>query len=209
MPWTTYWMDPTGVSRVGLRRYSLRSGGATCGTGVHSAVAWLDLEVPSRPARKPPGRPTFDADDSRWPVTCAACAYVFRDEADFDERQVWTEPIYQVAGTGELRALHNELHPPDIASAGPGAMWDADWFPEHWRGWDGISLMVRCPRNDGAGAGSDWPVDMPSQGGGRWARSGDPKTGRVTVSPSISIGTPGEPGAYHGWLQDGVLSDPI
>jgi hypothetical protein len=127
-----------------------------------------------------------------------------------DERQVWLEAVYVVPATGELQVLHHTLHPPDIAPAGVGASWDAAWMPDQWRGEDGISLVVRCPRGDGAGPGSDWSVDMPSTAsGGRWRRRGDPRAAEVTAEPSIRIGRPGDPGSYHGWLRGGGLSDPI
>lgn len=208
-------MEPAGYDRVALRRYSaipqddLSTPAWTCGAGYHSAVVWTGDEVPTvldaDGVRRV--RPTVPADDPRWPAVCSGCAYVFSDD---DEPQVWLEMVFRLPSTGELRVLHTNMFPPDIRPAEAGAMWDAVWMPEQWTGADGISLMVRCPRNDGAGPGSDWPVDMPStNSGGRWVRSGDPRTGLVTVSPSISIGTPGEPGAYHGWLRDGVLSDPI
>jgi hypothetical protein len=182
----------------------------TCGSGFHSAVVWTGEEIPT--VRDDDGvqrqRPTIPADDPRWPTGCDGCGRRFED---YDERQVWLEQVYRRADTGELRVLHSSMHPPDIEPAEAGATWDAVWMPAQWRGADGISLMVRCPRNDGGcGGGSDWPVDMPSTGsGGRWARSGDPRRARVTASPSISIGKPGAPAAYHGWLQSGVLSDPI
>jgi hypothetical protein len=75
-------------------------------------------------------------------------------------------------------------------------------------GLDGICLTVRYPRPDGsAGRPWDWPVDGPSRSGGRWARNGDPRACAVTASPSIAIGDPGKPGYYHGFLQNGVLTD--
>jgi hypothetical protein len=78
------------------------------------------------------------------------------------------------------------------------------------RGPDGVSLTVRCPSPDGRPtAANDWPVDHPSSSGGRWTRTGDPKACTVTAHPSIAIGLPGTPSYYHGFLQDGVLTDHI
>jgi hypothetical protein len=60
-------------------------------------------------------------------------------------------------------------------------------------------LVVRLP------GPVDWGVDGPAWKGGQpygdgWDVSGDPPL--VTVSPSINIS-----GIYHGWLQNGVISD--
>lgn len=217
MPWRTFWMESTGRERVGLRRYSrdlsVTAPKWVCEEGYHQAFVWTDLETGSvvneRGTRRTGDKVRFAADDPRWPATCDDCDYEF---GGFDDRQVWTELLYQRADTGELRSLHPKHAAPGAPTAEAGAMWDASWMPSHWRGPDGISLMVRCPRNDRDGmlTGSDWPVDMPStNSGGRWSRTGDPRKANVTADPSISIGVPGKPGSYHGWLQDGVLSDPL
>jgi hypothetical protein len=71
---------------------------------------------------------------------------------------------------------------------------------------DGRCLVVKVPGRDGAGnvRGFLWPIDHPSSGGGPgWTRTGEPPN--VTASPSINyaMGALG----YHGWLQDGVLTD--
>lgn len=218
MPWKTFWMEHTGRERVGLRRYGSDRGrrhdeGLLCEAGFHQAFAWTGDEVPTVRSDHGTSRTSLEitvaADDPRWPASCEGCG---REFTAVDERQVWTEALYKRVDTGEYRVLHHKHVPPGMRTAEAGAMWDATWMPEQWRGEDGISLMVRCPRNDRDDelSGSDWPVDMPStNSGGRWTRTGDPRRARVTASPSISIGTPGAPGAYHGWLQDGVLSDPL
>lgn len=215
MPWKTFWLEHTGRERVGLRRYTLSEPGspdAACGDRNHWALVWTGDEMPTawsgHGTSETSRRLTIPADDPRWPAGCARCGREFTDD---DERQVWTEALYRRVDNGDLVVLHHELVPPGAVSAGPGAMWDATWMPAQWRGPDGVALMVRCPRNDlDPVGGSDWAVDMPSTNSGRpWKRTGDPRRARVTADPSISIGTPGAPGAYHGWLQDGVLSDPL
>jgi hypothetical protein len=85
-----------------------------------------------------------------------------------------------------------------VQPAPVGAMWDCDWFAgchessglKYDRHPDGMVLCVRCP--DG-----DWLIDGPSQGGGRWERTGEAPN--ITVTPSIL-----QP-RYHGWLRDGYL----
>lgn len=211
--WKTFWLEPSGRSRIALRRYTPGSMGFDCATGFHQAIVWTGDEIdtvfdPDRMDRT--GHVLLvPGDDERWPVRCHDCGFVFTDA---DERQVWAERLFRRADDGTLRVLHSRHQPPDVASAEAGAMWHADWMPEQWVGADGISLMVRCPRNDlnDELPGSDWPVDMPStNSGGRWTRSGDPRLARVTASPSISIGVPGRPGSYHGWLHNGELSHPL
>jgi hypothetical protein len=68
---------------------------------------------------------------------------------------------------------------------------------------DGRCLVVKVPGRNGAGEmrGMLWPIDHPSTGGGAgWTRTGTPPN--VTASPSINY-----EGEYHGWLQNGVLTD--
>jgi hypothetical protein len=148
--------------------------------------------------------------DGRWPVECGqGCGYRFTDD---DPRQPWQELLYLRPSTGDRYTIHppgrDSFPPPGVLVAGAGASYDAWWYPDAWRGADGISLIVRCPRPDGSpGPAWDWCVDMPSSTGGRWTRSGDPRAANVTASPSIAIGDPGEPGHYHGFLQSGVLTD--
>lgn len=217
MSWKTFWMEPTGKVRYGLRRYTKRFADDdwTCAGGWHTAIVWTDDVVDhvvdkygfsEQPLETPP------PDDPRWPTECGeGCGYRF---AEHDRYQLFFEDLYRRTDTGELRVQHPSLNPPDVPSAEPGATWDAWWMrsagPDGEPGEDGIMLMVRCPRMDGSvGAGNDWCVDAPAGGGGRWTRTGDPREANVTASPSIAIGPPGSPEFYHGFLQDGVLTDHI
>jgi hypothetical protein len=120
------------------------------------------------------------ADDPRWPSQCV-CGYAFRPD---DVTQKWTEALFRRVGVDDFVTLRE---------ASPGAMWDASWL--HRKGPDGRSLCVRLPD------GREWWVDGPTTNGPGWERSGEPPN--VTATPSIL--TPG----YHGWLTDGVLSDPV
>jgi hypothetical protein len=108
-----------------------------------------------------------------------------------------------------------DYHPHLAAS--PGAMWYARWLLAD----DGINLrhdkstMVseeykrdhvgkRAPVIVMLPAGSHWCVDSaatnrPDNGG--WTVTGDAPT--LTAHPSINAT------GYHGWLQNGVLSDPV
>lgn len=135
------------------------------------------------------------AGDSRWPAHCT-CGEPFHAG---DERQVFTERIYRRMDTGDELTLRD---------AGPGAMWDAPWYP--WKGADGRSLVIVCPD------GRQWSIDsratnctLPYDSEHRcWLRTGEPP--RVTVGKSApgqrTCGAGGgsiDTGSYHGFLVDG------
>lgn len=124
----------------------------------------------------PPANPPLD--DPRWPSACE-CGYVFQPK---DKCQTNLVRLFRRSDTGDLLLLRD---------APPGAMWNADYYPEEWRGSDGHTLVVVTPAGE-------WVVDGPSSNGtGAWKRSGVPPM--VTAHPSILM-----PG-YHGWLRDGTL----
>lgn len=218
--WPCYWLEPTGEVALGLRRYAYHGGDGThvwdCSSGNHDAFTWRGITAPAMRRRTPDGREHMAAaaevphDDPAWPAACErGCGYVFTDA---DRWQEWEESLYRrVAGHGGLYILHSSIGaPPGAEPAGPGAMWDAWWLHDSdWKGPDGISLLVRCPRPDGTpGTPHDWIADGPATGGGRWTRTGDPRQpATLTITPSIACGHPGTPGYYHGFLRAGVLTD--
>jgi hypothetical protein len=209
--WQTFWLEPTGRERRALRRYTGSYQGRlyTCVDGWHQALVWTGEEVDTvwnEHGYHDLSWPAPPHDDPLWPTRCERCDHLFSAADDGDEWQTWSERLYRRVDTGELRVLHWKHSPPDAPPAEPGATWDAAWL--NYKGPDGISLMVRCPRGDGSpGMNHDWPVDAPStRSGGAWTRTGDPRRANVTVNPSIAIGTPGQPGFYHGFLRDGVLT---
>lgn len=72
---------------------------------------------------------------------------------------------------------------------------------EYFQRWHGKRppLVVRLPNRN------FFCIDMlPAKGASGWDVSGEAPN--ITVAPSI-YNAPGEPRAYHGWLQNGVLSD--
>ena len=124
--------------------------------------------------------------DERWPKQCAACGYVF--VAD-DNWQVASDFIYRRTDTGEELVWRD---------APAGAMIDCHWMRPHWRGPDGLCLMVKLPN------GCEWIVDGPAasqddKSKAGWTRTGTPPN--VTATPSILARD------YHGFLRDGVLVD--
>ncbi len=208
----TFWLEPTDMVAVGLRRYSsIEHTGWTCEEGYHSVLSFIG-ECPAR-FDEDGGRGILAAgsevshDDPRWPGVCR-CGYRF--VAD-DPWQDWQELIYQRADTGErvtLRGGAEEVG--GLPAAAPGAMWDARWMVD--RGPDGIHLIVRCPN------GHDWHVDsrasnctMPDDREHRcWVRHGDPRTEPVTVDKNGVTCAAGAgsilAGDYHGFLASGTLT---
>ena len=177
---------PSLVAEESYRRFVINMKNRTdCPTGKglgHSASAVL-RRVPWELANGGIGLcPNEDLKkDPRWPTHCA-CGYEFLPD---DYWQHNYQVLYRRDEGNDLWLL---------SEVQAGAMWNADWLTDQYKGPDGLCLVVRTP-------GGDWTIDGPSwhlgvRGPG-WTRTGIPP--RITVSPSIL-----QPG-YHGWLRDGVL----
>lgn len=139
--------------------------------------------------------------DPRWPVACK-CGHKFVDA----EKQLFIEKVYERTDTGERMILRD---------APPGAMYNAWWNPECWKGKDGLALVVRCPD------GHDWNIDavcsnctLPNDKSHRcWLRHG--KVPNITVDkvgPADNGDTTCAAGAgsiqtpkWHGFLRGGEL----
>lgn len=214
----TFWLDRTDQVAIGLRRYThSRPGtdGHGCDTGYHSALTYTGT-APAvfRDSEDGPvlaARPATDHGDPRWPTACTACGHEFG--ADEGEWQDWQDLLYRRADTGEVVTLRTLPAGGDAPTpAPPGAMWDAWWMPDWWRGPDGIVLMVRLPN------GHDWIVDHEASNCTRpgdrthrcWVRHGDPRSGQVHVDKDGDTCAAGagsiQAGDYHGFLHHGVLS---
>jgi len=196
----TFWLDPTGLVRTGLRRYTHHDGAWTCEAGWHQALT-ITGTAPATFDENGYLRPidAVDHNDTRWPRTCADCGYEFTDD---DPWQEWTDRLYRRSDTGEEITLRD---------ASPGASWDATWLPDNYRGPDGIALVVKCP------SGREWMVDSEASNCTRkgeahqcWVRHGDPRECRVTVDKNGDTCAAGAgsivAGDYHGFLRDGVLT---
>jgi hypothetical protein len=211
---STFWLEPTDKVAAGLRRYHSSDGaGFDCAAGYHSALVFT-AEATARfrdtdHGRVPAAAADTPHDDPRWPATCT-CGYVFIDD---DHRQDWQELIYRRADTGEEYLLRQrtsaDVGGPPTAPA--GAMWDAWWMGDRYRGPDGIALMVRLPN------GRDWMVDSEASNCTRkgerhecWVRHGDPRTGHVHVDKDGDTCSAGAgsilAGDYHGFMHNGVLT---
>lgn len=207
MPTPCFWVEKTDRQRWGLRRFVSAARGPSCPAGGdHDALNLVG-------ARKRPPRPVATSDRSRlpaevrdrkdWPKRCDSCGYRFKAT---DTWQVWTDRIYQRPETGEEWTLR------DLP---PGAIFDAEWLHDFWVGEDGLTATVVLPVGEPEeipwnASRHMWHVDSEATGGGHWTRTGDPrKPETLTVSPSIAKLKAGVPGYYHGFLQDGVLTDHI
>lgn len=208
-PVKVFWSERAPFADESLRRFSLKT---TCpatheGKGCHDAsVQFGEVAYPLPPPEdryeRGWGLDDVDHTDPRWPTKCERCAYVFTPD---DSWQHNFERKYQPVGTTD-QASRFTLRKPT-----PGAMWDAWWMPECWKGVDGIALMVALPN------GRDWHVDgrasnctLPNDDKHRcWVRHGDPRTGNVHVDKSGLTCAAGAgsilAGNYHGFLHNGYL----
>lgn len=204
-------IEPTGMSRRYLRRYSKQHAENQC-AGKHSYhQAWAAIddmptlyseEKDERTGRRyilgNPDKVEDFVGDPRWPVKCACCNYQF---APGDEWQVFSDQIYRRGDTGEEKPFRDWHRV-------PGAMWDAWWYPV--KGADGKSLMVICPD------GRQWLIDSRASNCTMkddevhrcWIRHGTPplitvdKNGQTCAAGGGSIDT----GTYHGFLRNGEFT---
>lgn len=195
-----FWVERTGDAEVIVRRYA--SGTECPEQGYHDAKASIgryslvltdDGMIDSLDG-------TLDHGDPSWPVSCG-CGYRFTDE---DRWQVNQEPYYRSSDGREWQARNLP----------PGAMLDAYWQPEAWKGPDGMAVTVILPEGPYVEGMTDtrswwWIVDGPATEASKliphaWSRTGDPKANPPTISATPSINAVGR---YHGFLTNGVLTD--
>lgn len=131
---------------------------------------------------------------SGWPDHCSECGVVITDD---DTRSRMGSHTWRNVETGEIYKTLND--------AGVGAMFDASrWTPSSWRGPDGLSLSVVLPPLKLPYQPTVWHIDGPAGGQDNapaWTRQGTPPN--ITASPSILTGD------YHGFLQNGALTDSL
>lgn len=184
-----FMLRPTGTARLRLRRYA--DGTCPGRYDYHNATVLTDVTTDeARTTADGSALAGWDVsewphEDERWPTRCDHCPYTFgADDA-------W-QPHMNIRWT---RGDDGGLYDGPLHETPAGAMWDAWWVGDDRRGSDGVALCVMLPDD------TVWDIDGPATGGGRWTRTGDPPV--VTVTPSIqSVG-------YHGFLTDGVLTDPL
>lgn len=212
MAWPVFWVDETGEAELSLRRFTWSGNEELplCADGSR----FHDASVPI--GRAPSARVEDEhgghwaavpleqyADDERWPTACSACDYEF---GPADERQVNQEQIYRRRDSGEE---YPQRRLPT------GALFDAWWAPQHWKGDDGRALTVvlpnLCEEASGDARVCFWNIDGPATGEGNfvlhaWQRHGDPDADLASFSVSPSIDARGN--CYHAHLTNGQLTDP-
>lgn len=190
-----FWMEPTEIGTSDLRRYERRSYDPmtppTCPSNpmrYHDATIVIgEVPYPFDPQGLVGYSHSDDIphDDLRWPTVCETCSTPFKED---DHWQHNVKRLFKGAPDGKLYTTRNMP---------PGAMWDADWWPE--KGPDGITLAVALP----PGGNGDVDVWMPdgtcNKSSTPWTRTGT--IPNVTCRPSIL--TP----RYHGFLTDGWLEE--
>lgn len=208
---TCFMLDPTERVRLSLRRFR-HGGGCSGASSYHNALAPIG-EAPILWAENPPAAPRSSprrsyqapavdayAGDPRWPTHCG-CGETFGED---DEWQVFVDRVYVRRDTGAEIVL---------GEAGPGAMWDADWYHGWREGPDGRSIVVILPNGrqwfvDGPANNCTAPTDMDHH---CWVRTGEPPL--ITVSKSApgqrtcdAGGGSIQAGDYHGFLQNGAFT---
>lgn len=169
------------ISPINRAAEGLRRYGGDC-PGPHSFHnAYIKIgEVDWEHRHGGSGYDDFPHDDPRWPTHCS-CGY------EFSEKDAWQHSMKQLYEGESFRGTLEE--------APIGAIWHSDWMGDFWHGPDGKSYTIRLPDK------TDWCIDGPSSSGGKWVRAGDyPK---ITATPSIASSR------YHGFLQNGVLTDDL
>lgn len=216
-----FWMEPTGMQRVSLRRYAeIPAGGVPCpanpGKYSYHDVRAVVGEAPVV-FTESDGEKVMEAlapvphEDPRWPRACS-CGFVF---AETHSWQVFGEVLYSGAPDRQSHTLRDMP---------VGALWDAWWLERHPHGPgpDGISLMCETP-------GGAWHIDGECSNCTRpqrevregrtfltdrthycWVRHGDPKApstlhvdkeGNTCAAGAGSI----QIGGWHGFLHHGHL----
>jgi len=193
----TFWAEPTGRTIRRLRRYVLSSQEKCPGPcGYHTASVPLDVVE----GEDQTSGDLWPHDDSRWPTACEGCGRAFTDE---DAWQLDCNHEYRNVVSRETFSLRD---------APPGAMWDASWMGDGWRGSDGICLIVMLPNGlqwtvDGRATNCTLPDDRVHK---CWIRHGDPRTEAITVDKNGVTCAAGagsiQAGDYHGFLTAGVFN---
>lgn len=203
-----FWMEGTGWWQRYLRRYVGSDKGEKCPgpMSYHDYMVPLDRVQQERDAdgilRKTGEEmgPVPERTAPPWPTACG-CGFLFRET---DAWQVFVDEIYRRVDTGQEFPLRQ---------APEGALWDAKWARDFWKGPDGRSLIVRLP------GAHDWQVDGPctncpwSDGSHPehkcWVRHGEPpnitvdKAGNTCPVGGGSISIPG----FHAMMVAGQLRE--
>ena len=149
-----FWLEPTDRQRRSLRRFTFSSDKEcpNCSMGHDASVGIEDgsdvlTEIDGRLYHGSPKVSEY-AGDSRWPIKCEFCDYVFQQD---DEWQANGHQIHSTTtGLGEMT----------VQESPAGGMWDAtNWTPDRWRGPDGRCIAIKLPPG---GPHDFWLIDGPT-----------------------------------------------
>lgn len=207
----TFWLELTDRERRWLRRYAEGPCSARDGDEYHSARVVVEPGPITLTERDENGRRYHESPSPRAPEFChdrrwleiahCECGYTF---TNVDAFQVLTRAIYRRFDTGEEITLKD---------APVGAMWDAWWMGDSWRGEDGLCVVCVLP------GGHQWTIDgrasnctRPGEPHHCWVRHGTPPHERVNVDKNGNTCAAGggsiwvhKPVEWHGFLRDGRL----
>lgn len=229
-----FWLEPTDLQRVWLRRYRSDCPAQLASKGYCNALALKYDQIPyalefrgdlnGAGWEAQPDTPTehwasVNADDPLWPTHCDHCGLAFHDTED--PKQLFRHRLYAGAPDGALYTFHD---------CPVGAMWDADWMGDPHCGHDGIHLAVQTPGGtwlvDGQSSNCtrDQSVEVPAPDGADpshkwhrfershycWVRHGDPRrpsTLHVDKNGNTCQAGAGSIiiGGWHGFLHHGHL----
>lgn len=199
-PVQCFLLESTGQAWRSLRRYG--NGKCASADGYHHAQTYIGIfpieRAPDGMTLSPKNPPQ---EDPRWPASCAACSYEFRQE---DYCQVFDDPIYRAANGTQ----HSVRNPP------VGALWFVDYMGRNFQGPDGRTLMAMTPGGvwciDSQASNCTNPTDRGPYGQAHrcWIRHGTApkitvdKKGHTCKAGAGSIKMPN----YHGFLRDGFFT---
>lgn len=217
MAWNCIFIQETGIVRLSLRRYAGDKPCSVSGTGYHNAQ--IPIEETEQVGEGGVigdfnfEKPLMEKYIEQFDQMKCTCGYQFANE---DNRQIFRDREY----TDDQGNKFTQRDAPI------GSMWYSEWherfsFPSP----DGKALVVKLPANnewcvDGQASNCQAPCKncaQPFEAHAKgqteckdfqhsdpnhrcWQRSGTPPM--ITASPSIQV-----PG-YHGFLQNGQLTDP-
>lgn len=144
-----------------------------------------------------------------FPKKCDYCDYVFLDS---DEWQINTNHLWEGIDANDVKITCR------LEDAPIGAMWDAYWMPDVWKGADGKSIQVNLPPD-----GHNWSIDGVASNCDKkddrdhrcWVRHGVPPVLTVDKDvinqPASALTTCGagagsiQTTQWHGFLRNGEL----
>lgn len=208
MSWLCFLAEDTGRYKQSLRRYSHSTEKINPCPLVPGDHSYHDISVRIEDTTDAVSRVVTRADlhvEPRWPTQCA-CGYMFRES---DEAQLFKERLYRHPETKaefgwrdapvgaiifEPWMIEGERGTPPKEFPATNA-WLSQYYYRDWFG-KRPPINITCP-----GRHAPWCPDSGASNGHGWQVTGTLPL--ITVTPSIGMPQ------YHGWLNNGVLSDDL